>query len=93
MVSESDPSWLKKLGELNAVIAETGQPLMGNLFYDHLQADYVDSPPNPILAEATGSAMALEGREASRGRGERRALRVPGVDVRSGDRVPWRRHL
>lgn len=46
---ESDETWLKKLGELNAVIAGTGQPLIGNLFYDHLQEDYLHSPPNPIL--------------------------------------------
>ena len=48
---ESEPSWLEKLRELNAVIAETGEPLMGNLFYDHLQEDYVSSPPNAILRE------------------------------------------
>lgn len=46
---ESDESWLRKLGGLNAVIARTGEPLMGNLFYDHLQADFTDCPPNPIL--------------------------------------------
>jgi methyltransferase family protein len=46
---ESKPSWLKKLSELNARIAATGEPLVGNLFYDHLQADYLTTPPNPIL--------------------------------------------
>lgn len=46
---ESDASWLRKLRELNAVIAGSGQPLAGNLFYDHLQDDYVESAPNPML--------------------------------------------
>lgn len=60
---ESDESWLRRLSELNAVIAGTGQPLMGNLFYDHLQADYVDSPPNPILKPKRDRfRMAIQGR-------------------------------
>src|SRR2546422_719822 len=46
---ESQDSWLRQLGELNDVIAEAGEPLMGNLFYDHLQENYLGSPPNPIL--------------------------------------------
>ena len=48
---ESVGSWLEDLRELNAIIATTGEPLVGNLFYDHLQADYLCSPPNPILRE------------------------------------------
>jgi hypothetical protein len=35
------------LRDLNAVIAATGAALHGNLFYDDLQADFVDRPPNP----------------------------------------------
>ena len=46
---ESQAAWLDQLSRLNAVIATAGQPLVGNLFYDHLQSDYASSPPNPIL--------------------------------------------
>lgn len=54
---------MRRLGELNAVIAGTGQPLVGNLFYDHLQADYVESPPNPILKPKRDRfRRAIEGR-------------------------------
>jgi hypothetical protein len=44
---ESDPVWLAKLARLNAVIAEMKEPLAGNLFYSHFQADFAVSPPNP----------------------------------------------
>lgn len=44
---EQSPAWLQGLRDLNSVIAATGQPLYGNLFYDDLQADYVDRAPNP----------------------------------------------
>jgi hypothetical protein len=44
---ESDPVWLAKLTRLNAVIAEMKEPLAGNLFYSHFQADFAVSPPNP----------------------------------------------
>jgi hypothetical protein len=46
---EDSDSWLQGLARLNRVVAATGQPLVGNLCYDHLQADFVDAPPNPIL--------------------------------------------
>jgi hypothetical protein len=44
---EASGAWLQGLRDLNSVIAATGQPLYGNLFYDDLQVDYVDRPPNP----------------------------------------------
>lgn len=43
---ERSSDWLQGLRELNSVIAATGRPLSGNLFYDDLQPDYLDSPPN-----------------------------------------------
>ena len=46
---ESSQAWLEKLQELNAVVAAAGEPLFGNLFYDHLQEGYVGSAPNAIL--------------------------------------------
>ena|SRR3984885_11879992 len=42
---ESSESWLTKLYELNAVIAATGEPVAGNIFYDHHQEDYAETPP------------------------------------------------
>lgn len=49
----SDPEksdlWLQGLKRLNSVIEAAGQPLVGNLCYDHLQEDYVESPPNPVF--------------------------------------------
>lgn len=48
---ELSVSWLERLQSLNAVIAETGEPLVGNLAYDHLQPDYLGSPPNAVLRE------------------------------------------
>ncbi len=46
---ENSRLWLDRLQELNAVIEATGEPLMGNLFYDHHQSDFTTSPPNAIL--------------------------------------------
>ena len=43
---ESDAFWLERLRSLNAVVAASGHPLVGNLFYDHLQADFLERPPN-----------------------------------------------
>ncbi len=61
--SESDPAWLERLAELNAVIAGTERPLVGNLFYDHLQLDFAVSPPNPILKPKRDRfRQAIEGR-------------------------------
>jgi hypothetical protein len=52
-MAENDPEmtekWLERLAALNVIIASTGEPLVGNLCYDHLQEDYAISPPNPIL--------------------------------------------
>jgi hypothetical protein len=48
---EESATWLKRLAALNDVIASTGEPLAGNLFYDHQQVDYLGSRPNPILRE------------------------------------------
>lgn len=36
--------WLAGLKRLNSVVDSSGEPLVGNLCYDHLQEDYVDSP-------------------------------------------------
>jgi hypothetical protein len=46
---EQSEAWLERLGRLNAVIAAAGQPLAGNLFYDHHQEDYLGQPPLLIL--------------------------------------------
>ncbi len=42
---ESSDSWLAKLYELNAVVAACDEPVAGNMFYDHNQADYLEMPP------------------------------------------------
>jgi hypothetical protein len=42
---ESQPEWRERLSSLNSVIASSNEPLMGNLFYESAQADFVDSPP------------------------------------------------
>ncbi len=42
---ESSDSWLQKLYELNEVIAASGEPVAGNVCYDHYQRDFVTSPP------------------------------------------------
>ena len=42
-------SWLDGLFRLNRVIAESGVPLEGNLFYEHHDRSFVDSPPDPRL--------------------------------------------
>jgi hypothetical protein len=60
---EQTASWLQGLARLNAVIAATGQPLAGNLCYDHLEEDFVDKPPNPIFrAKRDRLRKAVEGR-------------------------------
>jgi hypothetical protein len=60
---EQSDSWLQGLARLNRVIAATGRPLIGNLCYDHLQADFVDAPPNPILrSKRDRFRRAVEGR-------------------------------
>ena len=46
---EQSESWLEGLFRLNRVIAESGVPLEGNLFYDHRDPSFVDSPPDPRL--------------------------------------------
>ena len=46
---ETSDLWLAGLKRLNSVVDSSAEPLVGNLCYDHLQDDYVDSPPNPIL--------------------------------------------
>lgn len=42
---ETSEDWLRGLYELNAVVAESGEPVAGNIFYDHRQEDYETSPP------------------------------------------------
>jgi hypothetical protein len=44
---ELEPTWLERLYELNAVIASTGEPLEGNLFYFNRADDFADRPPDP----------------------------------------------
>jgi hypothetical protein len=51
------------LARLNAAIAATGAPLFGNLCYDHLEEDFAQSPPNPILrSKRDRLRRAVEGR-------------------------------
>ena len=40
---------LRLLYDLNGVIASTGEPLAGNLFYEHHEEGYQRTPPNPSL--------------------------------------------
>lgn len=42
---ESQPQWRERLRSLNSVIASSNELLMGNLFYESAQADFLDSPP------------------------------------------------
>jgi Methyltransferase domain len=42
---EDSGDWLRRLYELNGVIAACGERVAGNLFYDHYQSDYLESPP------------------------------------------------
>jgi Methyltransferase domain len=42
---ESQPEWRERLRSLNSVIASSNELLVGNLFYDGAQADFLDSPP------------------------------------------------
>ena len=46
---EQSESWLDGLFRLNQVIAGTGVPLEGNLFYEHRDSSFVDRPPDPRL--------------------------------------------
>lgn len=60
---EQSDSWVQGLARLNRVIAATGQPLIGNLCYEHRQADFVDALPNPILrSKRDRFRRAVEGR-------------------------------
>jgi Methyltransferase domain len=42
---ESQTEWRDRLRSLNSVIASCDEPLMGNLFYEGAQDDFVDCPP------------------------------------------------
>lgn len=42
---EAQPEWRERLRSLNSVIASSHETLMGNLFYENAQADFVDRPP------------------------------------------------
>jgi hypothetical protein len=46
---EQSESWLDGLFRLNRVIAESGIPLEGNLFYEHRDPSFVNRPPDPRL--------------------------------------------
>jgi hypothetical protein len=46
---EQSESWLDGLFRLNRVIAQSGVPLEGNIFYDHRDPSFVDHPPDPRL--------------------------------------------
>jgi hypothetical protein len=60
---ETSDLWLAGLKRLNAVVDASGEALVGNLCYDHLQEDYVESPPNPILRyKRDRLRQAVEGR-------------------------------
>jgi Methyltransferase domain len=62
---ESAEGWLGKLRELNTVIAAANEPLVGNLMYEHLQADYVSSAPDLILRPKRDRLrFALKGRSS-----------------------------
>jgi hypothetical protein len=91
---EEQRTWLERLQDLNEVIAATGQPLTGNLFYLHLQADFVSSPPNPVLRmkrerfrrAVAGRARLLEvgvngGHSAYLALSSNPALQFHGVDI------------
>jgi predicted O-methyltransferase YrrM len=59
---EASQFWLERLRSLNAVIAATGEPLRGNLFYGHHQPDYATSPPSAIYrAKRERMRQALRG--------------------------------
>jgi hypothetical protein len=60
---EPSEQWLARLYELNSVIAATGERLAGNLFYDHHQEDFADSPPVSFNSEKRARfRRACEGR-------------------------------
>lgn len=48
---EAASEWLARLRDLNEAIAAFGEPLMGNLCYEHEQPDYAEAPPAAILRE------------------------------------------
>jgi hypothetical protein len=52
---EVSPAWLQGLHDLNSVIAATGQPLYGNLFYDDQQPDFADRLPAAPACSKWGS--------------------------------------
>lgn len=61
---ESQPEWLNRLRSLNAVIASSNEPLLGNLFYDNAEAHFVDSPPiEPYRAKRERFRAAVRGRQ------------------------------
>ena len=59
---ERDPLWLERLYGLNAVISALGEPLVGNLFYEHKQADFANNPPNPVFRVKRDRLRAVAGR-------------------------------
>ena len=60
---ETSDLWLQGLKRLNFVIEACGQPLVGNLCYDHFQEDYVENPPNKIFrSKRDRFRKAVEGR-------------------------------
>jgi hypothetical protein len=42
----------KRLASLNAIVARSGEPLEGNIFYPDLDASFASSPPTAVLAPA-----------------------------------------
>jgi Methyltransferase domain len=45
---EVEALWSDRLLRLNATVAAQGEPLAGNLFYEHNQEDFATSPASPI---------------------------------------------
>ena len=45
---ELDPVWIDRLSRLNAAVASKGEPLAGNLFYEHNQEDFATRPASPV---------------------------------------------
>ncbi len=43
--------WLERLISLNRVVAASGEPLVGNLFYRHNRQDYVGQPPDGVFKD------------------------------------------
>jgi hypothetical protein len=62
---EGSDEWLQRLAELNAVIAACGEPVAGNLLYDHHQPDFMHSSPvafNRVKRDRFTHACRLSGR-------------------------------